>query len=191
MPQFETETKDSRSVWKSPDGQREIYEITLDYNGQPVKAKTYSHDIAVVGWKGTVDVYEKQGRNGTEQFVKQPPKDNPSYGGGSAGGAPRSTGYQKDDKAIQAMWAIGQSVAFHTDHEGPAEELVSEIERMAQEFFAMVARVKASEDAPEAPAQPDKVQEVTDEPLDLKMIDQVFNPEPIVDQGELPWPPRS
>ena len=75
MPQFEAVTKLSESVWRSPDGQREIFKVTLEVDGQPMVAKTYSKDISAIGWSGTVDTYEKQGTRGSETFVKQPPKE--------------------------------------------------------------------------------------------------------------------
>ena len=98
-----------RSVWKSPDGQREIYEVVLEHEGKNLKAKTYSSDIPVVGWEGKVDTYEKEGRNGIETFVKQPPKEGGYAGAGSTSG--RS--YQpKDEKAIQAMFAIKAAISL-------------------------------------------------------------------------------
>ena len=86
MPQFDTTTKRAESVWKSPDGQREIFKVTLDVDGTPLPAKTYSKDISVAGWTGKVESYEKQGRNGPETFVKQPPKEGFSGGGGYSKG---------------------------------------------------------------------------------------------------------
>lgn len=210
---FETTTKESRSVWKSPDGQREIHEVVLDYEGKPVTAKTYSHDIAVVGWQGTVESYEKQGRNGTETFVKQPPKEGGGYGGGNTAqtGSPGNRGsYQaKDEKAIQAMWAIGQSVQLLRS-ETEKEYEIGSIELFAQELFAMVDRVKAtpqdvdpihpvpegdefdkpleenvqqtlSELAAEKRAQTIEAQQV---PVDLAEIDKVFG---LKEGKEEPW----
>lgn len=79
MPVFEAKTQLSESVWKSPDGQREIFKVTLDIDGHPMVAKTYSKDISVIGWAGSVESYEKPGRNGAETFVKQPPKEDGGY----------------------------------------------------------------------------------------------------------------
>lgn len=81
MPNMNVSTKASREVWKSPDGQRTITEVILDYNGQELKAKTYSNQIAVVGFSGEVETYEKQGKQGMETFVKQASKDGVAYGG--------------------------------------------------------------------------------------------------------------
>lgn len=94
MPQFETKTTEAESVWKSPDGQREIFKVILDIDGKPLMAKTYSKDISSVGWTGTVETYEKQGRNGSETFVKQPPKEGFSGGGGFSKGGFKPQGDQ-------------------------------------------------------------------------------------------------
>jgi hypothetical protein len=82
MPTIEVKTTKSDKVWTAPDGKMSIYELELEYDGQPVKAKTYSESIATIGWSGTVESYEKSGRNGTETFVKQPKKEGYSGGGG-------------------------------------------------------------------------------------------------------------
>lgn len=115
MPQFQTTTKQSRSVWKTPDGQREIFEVVLDYDGQDFKGKTYSKDIAVIGWAGTVDTYEKEGRNGSETFVKQPPKE--GFGGGSsttqgAGHAPSVSKPAFDNFTMYLSYAKDIAVAM-------------------------------------------------------------------------------
>lgn len=84
MPTFENvTTKSANEVWKTPDGKMTISEIVLDIAGKDVKAKTYSNAIATVGWSGTVESYEKTGRNGVETFVKQPQKEGFSGGGRS------------------------------------------------------------------------------------------------------------
>lgn len=77
MAVLEVTTTAANSVWKSPDGQREIFEVALDYKGAPFKAKTYSKDISTVGWAGEVESYEKEGKAGmpVQTFVKQPQKE--------------------------------------------------------------------------------------------------------------------
>lgn len=95
MPQLQVTTKSANQVWASPDGQRTIFELQLEYEGKPVKAKTYSKEISVPGWMGTVETYEKPGRNGVETFVKQPPKEGASYGGGGASTNRGGGGYSK------------------------------------------------------------------------------------------------
>lgn len=89
MPTLNVKTTASRSVWKSPDGQREIFEVKLDHDGAELSAKTYSKDISTVDWAGTVESYEKEGRNGAETFVKQPPKEG-GYSGSTRNGSQSS-----------------------------------------------------------------------------------------------------
>lgn len=84
-------------------------------------------------------------------------------GGGSAGG--RSGGYQKDEKAIQAMWSIGQAVQCLSEEMKPKASL-ADIEANAQQLFEMVGRVKVVGNA--ADSNPDTVAEVVDgEPVTL------------------------
>lgn len=143
MPQFEVTTKSSNTVWKSPDGQRAIFEVTLDYQGQDVLAKTYSKDIAVAGWTGTVETYEKYGINGAETFVKQPQKEGGYQGSGGGGGKPA---YQpKDEKAIKAMWAIGQAITWLNGTPREDSESIGLIEALANDLFNMVDKVKNQE----------------------------------------------
>jgi hypothetical protein len=85
MPTISVTTKSAKEVWRS--GDRAIHELALDYNGQLFKAKTYSNAIAKEGWSGEVETYEKQGRYGTETFVKQPQK---AYSGGGFQGGGRA-----------------------------------------------------------------------------------------------------
>ena len=82
MPTLNVKTVSSEQVWKSPDGQRTIYKVVLDYNGQQMTAKTFSGAIAAQGWSGEVLTEERPGRNGSETFVKQPPKEGGSFSGG-------------------------------------------------------------------------------------------------------------
>lgn len=195
MPQFKTTTKQSSSVWKSPDGSREIFEVAMDYEGQPVKAKTYSKDIATVGWEGTVDTYEKEGRNGSETFVKQPPKEGGWVGGstqpGTSGGI-RSSYQPKDDKAIQAMWAIGQSIAAHNGCEGLDASDLASVEAYAVEVNAMVARVKGEDSTDTTAPEQTKdvvVDDIPDGPIDLSDINDIFPDNEVIQ--EKPWPPKS
>lgn len=179
MPTVQVTTKTATQVWKSPDGQRTINEVELDWEGKTLKAKTYSDAIATVGWSGEVESYEKQGRNGNETFVKQPPKENPGYGSTSGGSARSSSGYTpRDDSHIRAQWAIGQANSFFT-----MENLdTAVVEQMATDFFLMVDRVKQAvpdgtpAPTPEAPAEESEAMQAL-----LK------DAEP-VDEQELPWP---
>lgn len=193
MPQFEVKTTEARSVWKSPDGQREIFDLTLDYDGQAVSASTYSKDIATVGWSGTVETYEKEGKGGrpSQTFVKQPQKEGNFTPGASSGRTPY---IPKDEKAIQAMWSIGQSVNAHVGSEGlDAAELTS-VRDYAIELFHMVDAVKADTSAePEAAPKEDVVVEDIPEQMDMTEIDKIFkkseDDKPATE--EKPWPPKS
>lgn len=185
MPQLKVTTKSANQVWASPDGQRKIYELNLEYEGKPVLAKTYSEAIATEGWEGTVDTYEKQGRTGIETFVKQPPKEDGQYGG-----KPGGRSYQpKDEKAIQAMWAISQAIAYCTalaeGLTGPKTEALfnESLENVATKLFGMVDTVKTSDAAEEGeapadePANPDPViEDIPDRPVDLSKIEEIFGP---------------
>jgi hypothetical protein len=82
MPNMQATTKLSEKVWSSPDGQKTIYKVTLEADGQQVTAKTFSDAISQIGWSGQVETYEKEGRQGSETFVKQPPKEGGWQGGG-------------------------------------------------------------------------------------------------------------
>lgn len=77
MPVFNATTKSAESVWKSPDGQREIFSVKLDVGGKEFEAKTYSRDISQAGFTGEVESYEKPGQNGkpAQTFVKQAQKE--------------------------------------------------------------------------------------------------------------------
>lgn len=117
MPQIQVSVTAAKEVWKSPDGQRTINEVTLDYNGSPVTAKTYSSDIAVVGWSGTVETYEKPGRNGIETFVKQPPKEggfgqSQSHSSTGTGGSKYSAKPQGDQFTMYLSYAKDIAVAM-------------------------------------------------------------------------------
>lgn len=192
MPSFKTTTKQSNSVWKSPDGQREIFEVVLDYEGQPVKAKTYSKDISTVGWEGTVDTYEKSGKNGSETFVKQPPKEDGQYGGqASTAGRTGSNYVPKDEKAIQAMWAIGQSVQAHNGSDGLDVTELASVEALAVELNAMVIRVKGEERNETTTTTADVViDDIPAGPIDMSDIDALF-PDNEKVSAEKSWQPKS
>lgn len=189
MPLFQTTTKESRSVWKSPDGQREIFEVTLDYQGQTFKAKTYSRDISVVGFIGEVESYEKEGRNGSETFVKQAPKEGFSSGSSSYpsknSDSNRHTYTPKDEKAIQAMWAIGQSIAAHNGNTDMDVANLESVKAFAVEVFGMVDDVKTG--GVYTPQEPEVVHEVVEnEQVDMTAIDAIFKKNES-DTGDKPW----
>jgi hypothetical protein len=188
MPILQVTTKEAKQVWASPDGQRKIHEVILEWEGKSVKAKSYSDAIATVGFTGEVETYEKDGRNGIESFVKQAPKEGGGYGStnsssGSPGQTSSKSSYQpKDEKGIKAMWAIGQAVQLYIAEFGSAEkqpETIPVVQAYAEDLFALVDRVKASEGATEVEEAPkdeaDQIIDVTEE-LDMTKIDEVFGP---------------
>lgn len=130
MPTLNVKTSESEQVWASPDGQRKIYKVTLDFEGKPVAAKTYSDAIAAVGWEGTVETYEKPGRNGNETFVKQPPKENPGYGGSQAStpaGGGKSSKPAFDNYTMYLSYAKDLAVALVGTKEGFSDEKYAEL----------------------------------------------------------------
>lgn len=189
MPQITgVTTKEVKHVWSSPDNSRHINEVTMDYNGKLFKANTFSDKIATEGWSGDVESYEKLGRDGSQTFVKQVPKENSQYQGGTQpipGGQRGSGNYvPKDEKAIQAMWAIGQSIAALNDK---VEDLQL-VEDYAKELFAMVDRVKTGESTSEQSdtVTGDDTVADADAPLDLSLMDEMLSGDK-VDEGETPW----
>src|ERR1035438_9408340 len=82
MPVFQgCKTVSSKEVWKSPDGQRTIYEIVFTFEGKEIKASTFSDKILETGWTGDLESYEKNDRT----FVKQH-REEQAGGGYSRGG---------------------------------------------------------------------------------------------------------
>lgn len=155
-------TTQAKEIWRK--GDRVIHEVTLEIDGQPKPFKTYSMAIATEGWEGEVETYEKAGNRGMETFVKQPPKEGgfPSSGSGKAPYVP------KDEKAIQAMWAIktsaltiGPILVKDDIHD---TDSIQDIESLATELFRMVDRVKAGttpdDNGPETPADLSTVDEL-------------------------------
>lgn len=148
MAKLQVTTESAEKVWESPDGQRIIFRVTMDWKGKRVVAKTYSRAIAKEGFSGEVETYEKEGKRGVEIFVKQPPKEGFTGGSTSSEGRKSGSGYQpKDEKAIQAMWAIDKAkdltIAYGKFKETtPIDEVFSSIEAYAQGLFNMVDRVK-------------------------------------------------
>lgn len=80
MPTIENaKTISASQSWQSPDGKIKSYDVVFDISGKEFKAQTYSSVIAVVGWTGNIETYEKKGYT----YVKQPPKED-TYSGGSS-----------------------------------------------------------------------------------------------------------
>lgn len=75
----------------------------------------------------------------------------------------KSSTYTRDDKAIQSQWAIGQAVSLFTNGK---DEDIANIEKNANDFFAMIDRVKEGrtmvieeEPLPEFPGEEETSQE--------------------------------
>lgn len=128
MPIFnDAKTVTSESIWRSPDGQREIFKVSLEVAGKQFEAKTYSKDISNVGFSGDIESYEKPGRGGkpAETFVKQAPKDGGAFGSGIQTSAPRgsaqSTGGKFDNYTMYLSYAKDIAVAM-LDKSGKLDE---------------------------------------------------------------------
>lgn len=171
MPQLNVKTAKAESIWKSPDGQREIFKVILETDAGEVEAKTYSKDISRVGWSGEVETYEKQGSRGSETFVKQPPKDT-TYGGSTPSG---QGGYQ--GKA-------GKSFDNFTMYLSYAKDLVVALQETGgfdkEQFETMLtATIKGGKalyahrpDAPKEEPKVDEVHEVGD--VDIADLNKLF-----------------
>lgn len=179
MPQFQVTTKNAEKVWEK--GDLAIFKLTLDYQGQQMSAKTYSKTIANVGWSGTVETYEKQGRNGGETFVKQPPKE----GGFQSQQGSRQSGYggggsksSSDNYTMYLSYAKDIAIACITAgkfNDKLYDELIQAVEAGGTELYA------SRPDAPKTPA-------VTPEKSEL---DNVFGDTEVVEE-ETVWeePPQ-
>lgn len=110
MPAINGKTKSAKQVWASPDGQKKIFKITLDVGGEDMEASTYSDAIASVGWSGELDTYEKEGKYGTETFVRQPKKE--GFGGGFSGGKSYAAKPQGDQYTMYLSYAKDIMVAM-------------------------------------------------------------------------------
>lgn len=149
------QTKSATQTWASPDGSRKIHEVVFETDGKLVKAKTFSDKIATVGFMGEVESYKKQGAKGEDTFIKQVPKE---------GGFGGFKGQPKDEKAIQAMWAISQSIAAHTSSSDLNVVELASVEEYAKDLFVMVERVKTAQEGLDKPTEPDIIY---DEPEEL------------------------
>lgn len=189
MPTLNVTTSEAEKVWSSPDGQRKIYKVTLDFEGKSVVAKTYSEAIATEGWEGTVETYEKEGRNGAETFVKQPPKENSYRASHSTnyGGSTKS-GYGKpsfDNYTMYLSYAKDVAVALLGTKDGFSEEKYAELLEAIKTGGDVLydgrpeAKDESKEDTkeqemPENFLKVDKVIEVTDDPITIEDLNKAF-----------------
>lgn len=157
MPQLQVKTVSAEEVWKSPDGKLTIFKLTLEHDGQQVGAKTYSKTIATAGWSGTVETYEKSGRNGSETFVKQPQQEGfqPRGGGGQrsfGGGKP-----QGDNFTMYLSYAKDIAIACVKDGKFD-DKLYSEVLEAVEAGGAQLYAGR-----PDAPKQADTTKSELDE----------------------------
>lgn len=178
------------AIWKSPDGQRSMWKITMTTaEGHPAAGlKTYSQAIAQVGWKGQVETYEKQGNQGVETFVKQPQQApeqapaGPAHNQGSSFPKPQTDpftmylSYAKD--VYCAMISVNPDRSFSR-----ADFLVELNKVVAGGEFLYDQR----------PGNPDRKQPDDPRPLHdpaaptIQELNQVF-PGVAADNGSSPWP---
>lgn len=130
-------TINSEQVWKSPDGQKTIWEVTLEAGGKQYPLKTFSNKIAEPGFEGDVESYANQRG---DRFVKQAPKPQ---------GAGNQSGYSRDDAAIKAQWAIGQAIALTSAIMDKKDISMQVIEDYAKQLYATVSRVKGETFTPQ------------------------------------------
>lgn len=136
-------TTHSEQIWKSPDGSRTIWEVTLKTDsGDDYKMKTYSPKIAHMGFKGEVKSYLN---DRGDRFARQAPVESAT-----------PTGYQRDDNAIRAQWAIGQAISLASVKMDKEAITMPVIEKYAKELFATVSRVKGETLTPQLEKQAER-----------------------------------
>ena len=136
-------TISSEQVWQSPDGQKTIWNVTLEAEGKHYPLKTFSSKIAEVGFEGDVESYANQRG---DRFVKQLPKP---VAAGETGSRGNHGGYSRDDAAIKAQWAIGQAIALLSATMDKKAITMQVIEDYAKQLYATVSRVKGETFTPE------------------------------------------
>jgi hypothetical protein len=185
MPVMQAKTVASKEVWKK--GNLTIFELTLSVNGQDMRAKTYSGAIAQVGWSGTVETYEKEGRNGSETFVKQPQKEDSVY-------APQSGGQGKSGGASKPFDQFTMYLSYAKDLVVALQETAGFDQKLFKEL--LVATIEGGNmlynNRPEVAGvtQPTtQSYEPVDE--DLKGLNAIFGDDErgnyVVDGEETPW----
>ncbi len=127
-------TTESNQVWQSPDGQKTIWEVTLEgEDSNSYSLKTYSPRIAETGYEGDVESYVN---NRGDRFVRQTIKE-------------RQSAEVNRDVSIRAQWAIGQAIALASATMDKQKITMPVIEKYAKDLFATVSRVKGEEPSPE------------------------------------------
>lgn len=132
---MKVKTTASEQVWQSPDKQRTIWEVDLKADdGNDYRLKTFSAEIAKIGFEGDVETYANPRG---ERMVRQPKQDTSYKGGGGGKGA--------NQGVIQAQWAIGRAATV-IQQRGiilPDDEYYKEMEKIAIKLVGMVDRVMA------------------------------------------------
>lgn len=103
--------------------------------------------------------------------------DRSQFTGGGSGAPGSSKSSPKDEKAIQAMWAIGQASQFLSTSQG-AKADIADIEPLAGDFFAMVDRVKSSG------AEPEKDTVINDVPEGKPTLEDVFGDVEVIETDD-------
>lgn len=177
MPQLQVKVVSAEEVWRK--GDLAIFKLTLEYNGQQVQAKTYSKTIANSGWEGTVETYEKEGRNGSETFVKQPQREGFTPG---SQGTPRSNsggGSRPSSDNFTMYLSYAKDIAIACVKDGKFDDkLYSEVLEAVEAGGAQLYQGR-----PDAPAKPDTTK---------SELDQVFGDTEQVTEEDTPWtePPQ-
>lgn len=135
---MKAKTLSSKEIWKSSDGQRTIWEVTLKADdGKSYGLKTYSSEIAQVGFEGDVETYiNPKG----DRFVKQPKPEGGFKGGNKPNNQP----------VIQAQWAIGQARGFIRDRGEilPEDEYWVEVQKTAVKLIEIVNNIIGGSESP-------------------------------------------
>ena len=135
-------SRDEPRVWPADKKNMLEYKVKLRDQGDNIyKYSRYINSPAPMNGdivKGTIVENSQYGDTLRETYK-------PKAGGSKPNYVPR------DDAAIQSQWALGQTVTFYLAHnEAITGDPMNEIELLAKQFFAMIPRVKSSNDQPEA-----------------------------------------
>lgn len=165
-------------------GEMKSYKLKLDGVDAVVEIAQKSTTPAPVAGSeitGTIDY--------TGQYGPKFKKERPAFGGGApaGGGGGSKPAYQpKDDKAIQAMWSIGQAVTavgpIDPAKKQKLDEYANSVYEVAVELFNMVALVKDNEEKPAEQAT-EVVPIDEDKQPTMAELDAVFGK-----QDEVPFP---
>lgn len=139
-------TINSDQVWRSPDGQKTIWQVILQANdGNTYSLKTYSPKISILGYEGDVESYVN---TRGDRFVRQALKEKQPV--------------DSRDSSIRAQWAIGQAIALTSATMDKQKINMQVIEKYAKDLFATVSRVKGEEFTPDMARQAeDKIHSYT------------------------------